>query len=162
MGRGTIAAMPLFRRQTAEEKARKHVEKQTPDESMARIEALLAESSGPVDAGNPEKDEADREKIERILAPYLAVGQIAHLVKFKQGEQIFTDYLAVTPRSLLIMTGLFADSPDVEVLPYRGVTSIAGGEGHLTVGIDGRRCDLHRIEPPERATEIVAYVQARL
>jgi hypothetical protein len=47
-------------------------------------------------------------------------------------------------------------------VPFRGVTSIAGREGHLTVGIDGKQRDFHHIEPQEQAPEIIAFVSARL
>lgn len=67
----------------------------------SKREARRAESRDRSDARKHEKDEARREKVEQTIAPYLADGDdVAYLVKFKQGEEIFTDYLAVTPRSL--------------------------------------------------------------
>jgi uncharacterized protein YacL len=79
----------------------------------ARRAKERAESRKRSDARKHEKDEARREKVMTALAPYVFDGEeIAYLVKFKQGEEIFTDYLAVTPKSLLIVTGLIA-TPDV-------------------------------------------------
>jgi|SRR4051794_22201488 hypothetical protein len=156
--------MSLFRHQTAEEKAARRAAKQAHrDEFIAKFEARRAESRERSDARKHEKDEARREKVEQAIAPYLAGGdEVAYLVKFKQGEEIFTDYLAVTTRSLLIVTGLIADSPDVKVVPFRGVSNIAGREGHLTVGIDGKQRNFHHIRPREQAHEIVAFISARL
>jgi hypothetical protein len=156
--------VPLFRRKSADEKAEKKARKKA---ATAELQAMLDDRRGRREQRREQRRESKesdrREKVMTALAPYVFDGEeVMYLVKFKQGEEIFTDYLAVTDTKLLLVTGLLATTPSVEVVPFRALTGASGREGHLTFGINGKARNLHHIEPKEQAPRIVEHVSTRL
>ena len=117
------------------------------------------------------RDSAEREArnaaskdhlVRDAVAPHLADGEeVVYLARFKQGEGIFTDYLAVTDRKLIAVTAVSA-TPSTQAIAFRAITSVSERPGHLQLTIDGRPRAFNYIEPKEQTAEIAAFISAHL
>jgi len=99
---------------------------------------------------------------EDAVAPHLADDEeVFYLVEFRQGQGIFTDYLAVTDtkvdRRHRGECDAFNTGSHVSVDHQRVRTT-----RHPILRIDGRRRAINYIKPKGKAAEIAAFIAAHL